>query len=138
MNKDKLEEINKKRKEFNKNLASKNRGFIGEFKEFINRGSVIDLAVGVVVGGAFTTIVKSLVNDIIMPIVSLIAGGTDFTKLSITINNFFGTGDKAVIAYGNFIQNVVNFLIIAFCVFIVVRFTNNMREKAEKLKKKPE
>lgn len=130
------QDLKSKTKEVSTDLLKKNRNLIDEFKEFINRGSVIDLAVGVVVGGAFTTIVNSLVNDIIMPIVSLVAGGTDFTKLSITINNFFGTGDKAVIAYGNFIQNVVNFLLIAFCVFMVVRFTNNMRKKADKLKKK--
>lgn len=98
----------------------------------------MDLAVGVVVGGAFTTIVNSLVNDIIMPIVSLVAGGVDFTNLSIEIDNFFGTGDKAVIAYGNFLQNIVNFLLIAFCVFLVVKAMNKMREKAERLKKKEE
>lgn len=115
-------------------IRSKRRGFFGEFKEFINKGSVMDLAVGVVVGSAFTTIVNSLVNDIIMPIVSLIAGGVDFTNLSIKIDNFFGTGDQAVIAYGNFIQNIVNFLLIAFCVFLVVKAMNKMREKADKLK----
>lgn len=119
-------------------IKAKRRGFIGEFKEFINKGSVMDLAVGVVVGGAFTTIVNSLVNDIIMPVVSLIAGGVDFTNLSIEIDNFFGTGDKAIIAYGNFIQNIVNFLLIAFCVFLVVKAMNKMREKAERLKKKEE
>lgn len=119
-------------------IKAKRRGFIGEFKEFVNKGSVMDLAVGVVVGGAFTTIVNSLVNDIIMPIVSLVAGGINFTNLSIEINNFFGTGDKATIAYGNFIQNVVNFLLIAFCVFLVVKAMNKMREKADKLKKKEE
>lgn len=119
-------------------IKAKRRGFFGEFKEFINKGSVMDLAVGVVVGGAFTTIVNSLVNDIIMPIVSLVAGGVDFTNLSIEINNFFGADDKAVIAYGNFIQNIVNFLLIAFCVFLVVKAMNKMREKAERLKKKEE
>ena len=120
------------------NLKKNSRGFIGEFKEFINKGSVMDLAIGVVVGGAFTTIVNSLVNDIIMPLVSLVAGGVDFTNLSITIDNFFGTSDKAVIAYGNFIQNIVNFILIAFCVFLVVKAMNTMREKAEKLKKSKE
>ena len=114
------------------------RGFVGEFKEFINRGSVMDLAVGVIIGGAFTTIVNSLVADILMPILSLIGGGADFSKLSITIPNFFGTGDAAVIAYGSFIQNVINFLLIAFCVFLIVRGLNKMRERAEKLKKKEE
>ena len=79
-----------------------------EFIEFINRGSMIDLAVGVAVGGAFTAIVNSLVNDIVMPIVELIAGGVDFTSLAIRIPNFFGTGEEAVIRYGNFLQNVLH------------------------------
>ena len=84
------------------------QGLKEEFIEFINRGSMIDLAVGVAVGGAFTAIVNSLVNDIVMPIVGLLLGGVDFTGLAIRIPNFFGTGDEAVIAYGNFIQNVRN------------------------------
>ena len=120
------------------NFKRKGKGFFGEFKEFINRGSVMDLAVGVIIGGAFTTIVTSLVNDIIMPLVGLVAGGVDFTSLSIKIDNFFGTGDQAVIAYGNFIQNVVNFLLVALCVFLVVKAMNKMRERAERLKKKEE
>lgn len=119
-------------------LKSERRGFVQEFKDFVNRGSVMDLAVGVVVGGAFTTIVNSLVNDILMPVISLVAGGVDFTKLSITIDNFFGTGDQAIIAYGNFLQNVVNFLIIAFCVFMIVRTLNKMQARADKLKKAKE
>lgn len=117
-------------------LHNHRRNFIDEFKEFINKGSVMDLAVGVIIGGAFTSIVTSLVSDILMPIISLIAGGVNFTNLSITIPNFFGTGDAAVIAYGNFLQNVVNFLLIAFCVFLIVKGLNTMRERTEKLKKK--
>ncbi len=104
----------------------KSSGFRKEFIEFINRGSVIDLAVGVAVGGAFTAIVNSLVNDIVMPIVGLIAGGVDFTNLSITIPNFFGRSDAAVIAYGNFIQNVVEFLIIAWVIFMIVKAMNRL------------
>ena len=123
-----------KLKSTSKNLIKSNKKFIDEFKEFINRGSVIDLAVGVVVGGAFTTIVNSLVNDIIMPIASLLIGGVEFKNLKIEIHNFFGTSDKAVIAYGNFLQNVVNFLLIALCVFIIVKAINRMHENAEKLK----
>ena len=114
-----------------------------EFIEFINRGSMIDLAVGVAVGGAFTAIVNSLVNDIVMPIVGLIAGGVDFTSLAIRIPNFFGTGDEAVIAYGNFIQNVVEFLIIAWVIFMIIKAMNRLnrrrdakKEKAEKTEKK--
>lgn len=106
--------------------------FVKEFREFINRGSVVDLAIGVAVGGAFTTIVRSLVDDIIMPITSLLAGGVDFSSLAIDIPNLFGADTVAHIAYGNFIQNVVNFLIIALTVFIVVRFINRLNAKEEK------
>lgn len=105
--------------------------FKDEFIEFINRGSVIDLAVGVAVGGAFTTIVNSLVNDIVMPIVGLIAGGVDFTGLAIRIPNFFGTGDEAVIAYGNFIQNVIQFLIIAWVIFMIIKAMNRMNRRRD-------
>lgn len=101
---------------------------IKEFKEFISRGNVVDLAVGVIIGGAFSTIVSSLVNDILMPIIGMILGGIDFTNLSITI------GD-ANIMYGSFIQHVIDFLIVAFCVFIFVKFINELsrigRKKAK-------
>ena len=108
-----------------------------EFIEFINRGSMIDLAVGVAVGGAFTAIVNSLVNDIVMPIVGLLLGGVDFTGLALRIPNFFGTGDEAVIAYGNFIQNVVQFLVIAWVIFMVIKAMNrlNRRRDAKKAAK---
>lgn len=103
---------------------------IQEFKEFINRGNVIDLAVGVVVGGAFSKIVSSLVNDIIMPLIGLILGGIDFTSLSLTIG-------KSVITYGQFIQNVIDFLIVAFCIFMLVKFVNKLSKinKKEEIKK---
>lgn len=102
----------------------KHSGVRKEFIEFINRGSVVDLAVGVAVGGAFTAIVNSLVNDIVMPIVGLIGGGVNFTDLRIVIPNFFGGDTEAVIAYGNFIQNVVQFLIIAWVIFMIIRAMN--------------
>ncbi len=101
------------------------KNFIEEFKKFINRGNVVDLAVGVIIGGAFTSIVTSLVNDIIMPIIGTIIGGINFSGIAITI------GD-ANIMIGNFIQNIVNFLIVALVVFTVVRTLN----KAQELKKK--
>lgn len=110
----------------------KSSGFRKEFIEFINRGSVVDLAVGVAVGGAFTAIVKSLVDDIIMPIVGLIAGGVDFTGLAIRIPNFFGTGDEAVIAYGNFLQNVIQFLIIAWVIFMIIKAMNRINRRHDK------
>ena len=110
-----------------------NSSFVREFKEFINRGSVVDLAIGVAVGGAFTAIVKSLVDDIIMPLSSLLAGGFDFSTLSLNIPNVFGANTVAHIAYGNFIQNVVNFILIALTIFIIVRAMNklNRRNDAE-------
>lgn len=110
--------------------------FFKEFSEFINRGNVVELAIGVAVGGAFTAIVTSLVNDIIMPITSLLAGGADFSKLAIDVPNLFGADTTAHIAYGNFIQNVVNFLLVAFTIFIIVRAINrlNRREDARKAK----
>lgn len=96
------------------------------FKEFISKGNVLDLAVGVIVGGAFGKIVTSLVDDIIMPIIGLIIGGIDFSGLSLKI------GD-ATVKYGMFIQNIVNFLIIAFSIFLVVKAVNKMRRiKPEK------
>jgi large conductance mechanosensitive channel len=118
-------------KEKLKAAAEKSNGFRKEFIEFINRGSVVDLAVGVAVGGAFTAIVNSLVNDIVMPIVGLIAGGVDFTGLAIRIPNFFGTGDEAVIAYGDFIQNVIQFLIIAWVIFMIVKAMNRINRKKD-------
>ena len=99
---------------------------IEEFKKFILRGNVVDLAVGVVVGGAFSKIVTSLVDDILMPIVGLFLGGVNFSELSITIND-------ANIKYGNFIQNVVDFLIVAFCIFIFVKLVNKLSEFNKKV-----
>jgi len=104
---------------------------IKEFKEFISRGNVVDLAVGVIIGGAFGKIVSSLVDNILMPIIGAIVGGIDFSNLSIKIG-------KANIAYGLFIQNVIDFLIVAFCIFIFVKFINNLNNITNKLKKKDE
>ncbi|MBQ8992062.1 large conductance mechanosensitive channel protein MscL [Candidatus Saccharibacteria bacterium] len=115
---------------------AKKKGFVDEFKEFISQGSVMDLAVGMVIGAAFTSIVTSLVNDIIMPVVGLIIGGVDFSGLSIKINNFFGGNDAAVIRYGAFLQAVVNFLAVAFSLFIVVKAMNRMKERAKALAEK--
>ena len=100
-----------------------------EFKTFIARGNVLDLAVGVVVGGAFGKIVTSLVDDIIMPLVGLLMGGLDFSSLSIKVG-------KAKIMYGSFIQNVVDFLIVAFCIFLMVKAFNKLTAKVEAKKKK--
>ena len=95
-----------------------------EFRDFINRGNVIDLAVAVIIGGAFGAIITSLVNDIIMPIVGIIVGGVDFASLSIEV------GD-AMIMYGSFVQAIVNFLIIAFVLFLIVRSINKLQKEEE-------
>ena len=92
---------------------------ISEFKKFISKGNVVDLAVGVVIGGAFSKIVSSLVNDIIMPIIGILIGGIDFTSLTLKINN-------ATIKFGLFFQNIIDFLIIAFCIFMVIKFINKL------------
>lgn len=101
--------------------------FFAEFKEFIAKGDAMSMAVGVVVGGAFTAIVNSLVNDIIGPVIGLIIGGLDFSGLAITVN-------EASILYGSFIQAVINFIITAFVLFLVVKGMNKMMS----LKKKEE
>ena len=100
---------------------------IKEFKKFIARGNVIDLAVGVIMGGAFGKIVTSIVSDILMPLIGVISGGIDFTGLSFKIG-------EAEIKYGNFIQNVIDFLIVAFCIFILVKIVNKITHKEEEKK----
>jgi large conductance mechanosensitive channel len=97
---------------------------LNEFKTFIARGNVLDLAVGVVIGAAFTAIVTSLVGDIINPLIGLIAGGVDFSGLS------FGVGD-AQFMYGNFINAIIKFLIVAWVVFLIVKAVNRMMPKKE-------
>ena len=104
---------------------------IKEFKKFISRGNVVDLAIGVVIGGAFSKIVSSLVDNIIMPIVGIIIGGIDFSNLTIKIND-------AKIEYGLFLQNTVDFLIVSFCIFIVIKAFNKLSHKEKnKEEKKP-
>lgn len=114
-----------------KKSIKKMNPILKEFRDFINRGNVIDLAVGVIIGGAFNKIISSIVNDLIMPVVGIILGGIDFTNLEITIPNFLGGSSAAHLRYGNFIQNVVDFLIVAFCVFIFIRIINKFTAKKE-------
>lgn len=104
---------------------------IKEFKEFISKGNVVDLAVGVIVGSAFGKIVSSLVDDILMPVIGAIIGGVDFTDLSIKVGG-------AKIAYGSFIQNIIDFLIIAFCVFLFVKAVNKLTNIAHKKEEEKE
>ena len=104
--------------------------YIEEFKKFIAKGNVVDLAVAVIIGGAFGKIVTSLVNDILMPIIGVILGGLDFTSLSLKFQD-------ATINYGMFIQNIVDFLIIAICIFIFVKFIERIIPKKEEPKPTP-
>ena len=108
------------------------KGFIAEFKEFIARGNVMDLAVGVIIGGAFQSIVNSLVNDMIMPVISLLTGGVNFSNWVIRI----GSGENDTIKYGNFITAVINFLLMALVIFCFVKVMNNLASRTEKLLKK--
>ena len=104
--------------------SEKKNSFLAEFKTFIARGNVMDMAVGVIIGGAFSGITTSLVNDIAMPILGIFTGSISFAALSVTVNG-------AVIAYGNFIQAVLNFLIMAFVVFCLIKTLNRLHRKKE-------
>jgi large conductance mechanosensitive channel len=104
---------------------------IKEFKDFAVKGKVIDLAVGVVVGGAFGKIVTSLVNDIIMPLLGLIVGKVNFSELKIVITPAARNANELAIYYGKFLQNIFDFLIIAFSIFIVIRLLSKLKNKKE-------
>ena len=108
-----------------------------EFKEFAFKGNVIDLAVGVIIGGAFGKIVTSLVNDLIMPIIGVILGGINFENLKLVIRPASNGMEEAAIKYGAFIQSVGDFLIIAVCIFLFVKLANTLTRKKEE-EKKPE
>ena len=102
-----------------------------EFKTFVMRGNVVDLAVGVIIGAAFGKIVTSLVNDIFMPIIGMILGNVDFTSLEIKLGEPVEGAEQAAIRYGAFIQEIVNFLIIALCIFMVIKVINKLQKKKE-------
>lgn len=117
-------------------------GFIKEFKEFAMRGNVLDMAVGVIIGGAFGKIVTSMVGDVLMPVISLATGGIDFTNLFVNLSddNKYNTLKEAqeagasVFAYGQFLQNIIDFLIVAFCIFLLIKAINkltSLRKKEE-------
>lgn len=121
----------------------KENGFISEFKAFIMRGNVMDLAVGVIIGGAFQGIINSLVNDIIMPIITLITGGIDFNNWFISLNGTHYDSLKAAqeakaatLNYGTFLTVVINFILMAFVIFLLVKTMNKLNEKALKNKEK--
>lgn len=109
------------------------KGFIAEFKEFISRGSVIDLAVGVIIGTAFTAIVNSLVNDMVMPFIGYLIGGVSFESFKLTLPAIAGN-EPAVIAYGAFIQAIINFLLVAIVVFCLIKAINKVYKKKEEEK----
>lgn len=105
--------------------------FIDEFKAFALKGNVIDMAVGIIIGGAFGKIVSSVVNDIIMPPIGLLVGGVNFTDLKIVMKEAVGSSPAVTLNYGNFLQVTFDFLIIAFSIFMVIKFMNNLNRKKE-------
>ena len=107
------------------------KGFMSEFKKFISRGNVIDMAVGVIIGTSFTAIVNSLVKDVLMPVIGMLFGGIDFTGLKYVITPAAGDIPEAAIYYGNFIQNVVNFLLVAFVIFSLIKLLSALQKKKE-------
>ena len=117
---------------------AKKTGFIAEFKQFIARGNVMDMAVGVIIGGAFGKISTSLVNDIIMPAVSMLTGGVDFSNWKIVLKQAVAGADGVIdastevaIRYGSFLATIIDFLIIAFAVFCLIKFLNSLHRKKE-------
>ncbi|MCX7704888.1 MAG: large-conductance mechanosensitive channel protein MscL [bacterium] len=104
-------------------------GMMKEFKEFAMKGNVVDMAIGIVIGAAFGKIVSSLVGDVIMPPIGVLLGGVDFSNLAITIKHATDTSPAVVIGYGRFIQTLVDFLIIAFALFFVVKAINSLKKK---------
>ena len=111
-----------------------NCSFIQEFKAFAMKGNVMDMAVGVIIGGAFGKIVTSLVGDVLMPLIGMVTGNVDFSKLSYQIGEGEGA---AVLNYGQFIQNIVDFLIVAFCIFLMVKGINKLTTKKEEAPAEP-
>ncbi len=106
-------------------------GILKEFKEFAVKGNVVDMAVGIIIGAAFGKIVTSLVNDLIMPPIGVILGGVDFSDLAITLKDAVGDAPAVVIAYGKFIQTAVDFTIVAFAIFMLVKGINALKKKEE-------
>lgn len=102
---------------------------IKEFKTFVMRGNVVDLAVGVIIGAAFGKIVSSLVADVLMPPIGILVGGIDFSDLALTLKTPIGSLKPVTLNYGMFINNIINFLIVAFCVFLVVKAVNALKKE---------
>ncbi|PQA88486.1 large-conductance mechanosensitive channel protein MscL [Hyphococcus luteus] len=106
-------------------------GMIKEFQEFAVKGNVVDMAVGIIIGGAFGTIVKSLVNDVVMPPIGLLLGGIDFSSIVITLKEATADAEAVTMNIGLFINNVISFLIVAWAVFLLVKGMNSLKKKAE-------
>jgi len=104
---------------------------MSEFRDFAMRGNVVDMAVGIVIGGAFGKIVSSFVNDVLMPPIGLMLGGVDFSDLAVTLKEASGDVAAVTLNYGTFIQTVIDFIIIAFAIFMVVKAMNNLKKKEE-------
>jgi large conductance mechanosensitive channel len=112
-------------------------GMLKEFKEFAVKGNVVDMAVGIIIGAAFGKIVSSLVGDVVMPPIGVVLGGVDFSSLVVTIKQATEGAPAVVISYGKFIQTIVNFTIVAFAMFIVIKSINAMKRKEEEAPKAP-
>ncbi|HHB76342.1 MAG TPA: large-conductance mechanosensitive channel protein MscL [Desulfobulbus sp.] len=112
-------------------------GMLKEFKEFAVKGNVVDMAVGIIIGAAFGKIVSSFVADVIMPPIGLLLGGVDFTNLAITLKAAAGDAPAVVLGYGKFVQSVVDFTIVAFAIFLVVKAMNSMKKKEEEAPAEP-
>ncbi len=112
-------------------------GILKEFKEFAMKGNVVDLAVAVIIGGAFKTIVSSLVKDIITPVVGVFLGGMDFKDLAVTIQESSGTIKAVTIKYGVFLQTIFDFVILAFCIFMMIKGINSLKKKEEEAPAEP-
>jgi len=112
-------------------------GMMKEFKEFAVRGNVVDMAVGIIIGAAFGKIVSSFVGDVIMPPIGVLLGGVDFSNLAFTVKEAVGEAPAVVISYGKFIQTVIDFIIIAFAIFIAVKAINALKRKEEQAPKAP-
>jgi large conductance mechanosensitive channel len=112
-------------------------GMMKEFKEFAVKGNVIDMAVGIVIGAAFGKIVSSFVGDVIMPPIGAFLGGVDFSNLALTVKEASGDMAAVVISYGKFIQTLIDFTIIAFAIFMVIKGINSLKRKEEEAPKAP-
>ena len=110
---------------------------MSEFRDFAMRGNVVDMAVGIVIGGAFGKIVSSFVNDVLMPPIGLAIGGVDFSQLSMTLQEATAEAEAVTLGYGAFIQTVVDFVIIAFAIFMVIKAMNSMKKKEEEKPAEP-